>query len=65
MTNETKKAALKAAGYTNSVVDKCMKGQLLYDVIPNDVESAAYIDLLEEFDIVNVDGVEYVVVVQR
>lgn len=57
--------ALKEAGYTNSVIENCIKGQILYDVIRNDEEAKEYIDLLEEFDIVNVDGVEYIVVVQR
>lgn len=63
MTNETLKKALQAAHYNNAVIEKVLRGDMVYifgraDEMDDDLKAL-------EHDIVAVDGIEYFVGVEH
>ena len=63
MTNETLKKALQAAHYNNAVVEKVLRGDLVYifgrtDEMDDDLKAL-------EHDVVTVDGAEYFIGVEH
>lgn len=63
MTNETLKKALQAAHYNNAVIEKVLRGDLIYIFGRADEMDEELKDM--EHDIVTVDGVEYFVGVEH
>lgn len=63
MTNKTLKKALQEAHYNNAVIEKVLRGDLVYifgraDEMDNDLKTL-------EHDLVTVDGVEYFIGVEH